>query len=69
MVSRLEHKTNQMAATIRDMEDGSVSSSPIYLIPLRRCIVLFVNFDIDEGFTVCGRKYLVFICLLEVLEG
>ena len=25
MVSRLEHKTTQMAATIRDMEEGSVS--------------------------------------------
>jgi len=24
MVSRLEHKTTQMAATIRDMEEGSV---------------------------------------------
>jgi len=37
MVSRLEHKTNQMAATIRDMEDGSVNHETSLLAVFLGC--------------------------------
>jgi len=45
MVSRLEHKTTQMAATIRDMEEGSV------------CHVIYVIFYISIIFYTCIKVY------------